>query len=583
MSISSRLPARSGNTGRAAKVRLIGVRYLRASRDRWGKAVSVASQDLEGEEFFEENGIEHLATYSDNNLSGSLFATEARGDYELALADIQSGRANLLWTWDSSRAQRDLEFYVRMRRICVDAGAFWAYGGRIYDMSDPQDRQTTARDAVSAEGRTDEIALHTRRGVRARARRGEHAGTVAYGYRPVYNPGTGRSEGWAVVEDEAEVIRRITGWVLDRRSLSWMARTLNAEGVPCPRDRQWNKRYVARVVEAHRIPREWRELLAPLTPEQREIAEWIAAQVESGKTPKEVGRDLNRDGVKHFFRCEWDAAKVRGIALSPPSAGLRMYHGDVVTTQVPDPDAPGGKRRVPVATAWVSIKTPQEHEQVTALLGDPQRRTRRDGERAKHRWTGIAVCGVCGGRMGLFYDKGVARVRCQPRSCVVRDYTLLDSWLTEQALQLLERQDVAQLFRVRESASAAHQAQDTAQELRARLDGLRAQAMAGKITPESFAMFEAGLLPQIAREDEKARRATLPPVLLDVLAEEGVGVREVFLALPVERQREVLRAIMRPRILRTRHRRFGGLEIAAIDPGFRYPVTDQDETTAMTG
>ncbi|WNV86556.1 recombinase family protein [Umezawaea sp. Da 62-37] len=548
---------------------LFGIRYVRASQDRWGNTVSVDSQEDEGEEFFDENAIIHVATHSDNNLSGSLFARQDRDSYELALADLKSGKANLLWTWDSSRAQRDLEVYTRLRRICIEAGAFWAYGGRIYDMRDPKDRQDTARDAVNAEGRADEISMNSRRGVKARAKKGKHAGPIAYGYRPTYSPETGRSLGWAIVDEESKVIRRIVNWLLDRKTLNWVAKTLNAEGVPCPRDSLWNKRYVARLVDMREHPVEWAEFLEPLTPEDREWAHTIVARVQGGQTLKEVGRELNREGLRHFFPCRWDGTKVKNIALSPPSAGLRRHHGEVVLQKEADPDDSGSTRLVPVKTTWNGIKTHDEHAKLVALLNAPERKTVRDGDRAKHRWSGISQCGVCKGRTTVVFTHGKQRIRCKDKSCVTRDYTLVDAWLTEQALLLLEREDAAQLFRIDDDVTEARTAQKKAEELRARLDSLRVQAMEGKITAESFGIFETDLLPRIEKENEKAKRATLPPALVDII---GTDVRTVFMGLAVTQQREILRAIMRPKVLPTKRKARGRLDTAAIDPGFRYSV-----------
>jgi DNA invertase Pin-like site-specific DNA recombinase len=130
-------------------VTYIGVKYLRASQDASGRSISVASQLDEGEEFFAEFDIQDGGVFTDNDLSASTYATENRPDYERALEEIRAARANLIWTFDPSRAQRDIEVYARLRRLLIEAGTFWAYGGRIYDMSNPEDRKaTTARNSA---------------------------------------------------------------------------------------------------------------------------------------------------------------------------------------------------------------------------------------------------------------------------------------------------------------------------------------------------------------------------------------------------------------------------------------------------
>jgi DNA invertase Pin-like site-specific DNA recombinase len=560
---------------------LVGIMYLRASKDRLGRSISVADQRDEGIEWFEEIGIRLHAVHSDNNLSASLHAKhDGRDAYERALDDLRSGRANLLWTFDHSRAQRDLEVYTRLRRICIETGALWAYGGRIYDMTDPKDRKDTARDAVDAEGTADNISIHTVRGIKGRAKRGEHAGPVAYGYRPIYDPDTGKSRGWVIVDEEKAVIRRIVDWCLERKSLKWIAATLNAEGVPCPRDRRWNKRLVVNLAEEQRHAEQWAALLESLTPAQRELVTTVAERVHAGENPTEIGRDLNRREVPYFRPSLWDGTKVKNIALSPPSAGLRRHRKQIVMRREPDADAPEGFRLVPVETTWEGIKTHEEHAKLVALLTNPERRKNRDGDRVKHQWSGIARCGVCGSRTTSVPDNGKARYRCYERSCVTRDQGLVDAWLTEQAIMLLEREDAAQLFRLDQDVSDASAAQREAAELRAQLDGFRAQALSKKITAESFAFFEADLLPKIEKADERAKRATLPPVLADVV---GANARAALLALDVAQQREIFRAIMRPRILPTKRKARGKLDTDAIDPGFLYTIPapePEDESAA---
>jgi DNA invertase Pin-like site-specific DNA recombinase len=550
---------------------LSGIMYLRASQDKSGRSISVKSQYEEGLEFFEEHGIRLLMVYSDNNLSGSQYAThDGRDEYELALADLRSGRAQVLWTFDSSRAQRDLEMYLRLRRICIDARSLWAYGGRVYDMTIAKDRQDTAQDALDAERTADNISEHTTRGIKSRAKRGEHAGAIAYGYRPIYDPNTGKSEGWVIVESEKEVIRRIVDWCLARKKVTWIARTLNAEGVPCPRDRRWDKRLVARLVEERRSAREWARLLDTLDADQRDLVSTTVARVQGGETPKEIARELNRDGVPYIYPSKWDATKVKNIALSPPSAGLRRWHGDVVKQKVPDPDAPGGFRLEPVKTTWKGIKTPEEHAMLTRLLKDPGRAVGKDGNRVKHRWSGIARCGVCESPVRARPDRNHLYYCCGARSvCVARRADLLDAWLTEQAILLLEREDAAQIFRLDQDAGEANLAQREAEELRAQLDGFRGQALRKEITAESFAFFEADLLPRIERADAQARQAKLPPVLAEVI---GADARRVFLGLDLADQREILRAIMRPRIYRTQRKKRGRLDTETIDPGFLFEI-----------
>src|SRR5947199_7439451 len=96
--------------------------YARASKDGKGRKISVASQIAWGRKWCTQIGATVVAVLVDNDLSASRYATEARSDYEEALRLLATGAANCLWTWENSRAQRELDVFVRLREILVDVG-----------------------------------------------------------------------------------------------------------------------------------------------------------------------------------------------------------------------------------------------------------------------------------------------------------------------------------------------------------------------------------------------------------------------------------------------------------------------------
>ncbi|GAB3459263.1 recombinase family protein [Actinophytocola sediminis] len=531
--------------------RLIGIKYVRASQDVSGRSISVSSQVEEGEEFFEEFDIEDAGTLCDNDVSASLYATEERPEYEKALDALREGRANLLWTFDNSRAQRDIAVYSRLRRVCIDTGAFWAYGGRIYDMNDPADRKATARDAVEAEGASDNISEHSRRGKRKRARRGLWAGPRQYGYRRRYDPDTGEALDQLIDAVQAAVIREIVDWVLDGKASAWIARTLNERGTPCPRDRRWDARLVRNLVEERTGEREWARLLVRLEDDDaRGLAETVVDRVRKGEVPKAVARDLNEKGVPYLFPSRWDETKVRNLALSEAAAGLVVLHGDVVGKGV-----------------WEAIIDDDERTQLLARLKDPSRKWNKDGVRVKYWWTGTARCGECDSAVGRHIAHGEGQYRCRKKGCVARDQAKLDAYLTEQALRVLERTDAAKLFRIDQDNRDAYAAHQEAKRLRAELTAWKADAAAGRCSRESFLDIEPGLLDRLKRAEKRAEQASVPPQLVEVI---GPNARKAFLALDITAQRAILRTIMRPRIHKAIGRGRGVFCTDSIDPGFRF-------------
>jgi DNA invertase Pin-like site-specific DNA recombinase len=560
--MSYRTLVRSRPVWNTADVRLVGIKYARASQDKKGRSISVSSQIDEGEEFFEEVGIEDAGTFCDNDMSAWLYASEERPEYEKALDMLREGRANLMWTFDSSRAQRDLELYVRVRRVCIETGAFWAYGGRIYDMTNPADRKATARDAVDAEGTSDNISEHSRRGKRKRAKLGLWAGPLPYGYRRQYDPQSGEALDQVVDPEQAAVIRRIVDWVLDGKALMWIARELNGESVPCARDRRWDARLVTKLVDNSTDDDAWKRLLATLDDDARELAGAVVERVRKGEVSKAVAKELNKQGVQYLLPSSWNPSKVRNLALSEAAAGLVVLNKKVI-----------GKG------AWEHIISDDERARLVARLCDPNRRWNKDGVRVKHLWSGIALCGECGEPLSRQSEtvRSASQYTCRKKGCTSRHKEKLDAYLTEQALRVLERTDAEKLFRIETDTSDAHAAHKEAARLRAELEAWKADAAAGRCSRESFLDIEPGLLDRIKKAEKRAERIKLPPQLRQVI---GPNARQAFLSLDIAGQREVLRTIMRPRIYKAQRRGKGVFDTTTIHPGFRYGLSAPTGPTA---
>ncbi|MFD1045500.1 EndoU domain-containing protein [Kibdelosporangium lantanae] len=392
---------------------------------------------------------------------------------------------------------------------------------------------------------------------------GSYRGVKISGY---YDPETGDSLGWLVDEEQQAVVREIVDKCLEGKPMTAIARVLNERGVPCPRDRRWDVRLIRKLVAEHAHPKEWARLLARMESDEcRELAEKVVARVLAGEAPKNVGRELNRAKVPYVFPTLWDCNKVKKIALSKAAAGLRVLHKQVVmTTKV---DEEGQKVSIPVAVTWDKIVQPDEHATLAARLSQKERGKQRDGERVKYWWSGIAMCGECDGPLTRSSSTPEGRYQCRKKGCVSRDQLKVDAWLMEQALLLLERPDAEQVFRIKQSASKADEAAKVVKTIRAELEEWRNSASAGRVSPQSFAAIEPGLLERLARAEARLDRATVPAILTAVI---GPNAREVMAQLDIVQVRTVLRTIMRPRVHRTRRRMVNGLDTDSIDPGFLF-------------
>lgn len=165
--------------------------YGRASRDPRQKGRSVRSQLDEGETLCLDNEWPVVGIFKDVDRSASAYARRKRDEFEEMVEGIEAGECRILVAFEASRYYRDLEVYVRLRRVCMENDVLLCYNGQVYDLSKSADRKATARDAVDAEGEAEGIRERNLRTTRLNAKRGGAHGMVLDGYKRRYDPDTG--------------------------------------------------------------------------------------------------------------------------------------------------------------------------------------------------------------------------------------------------------------------------------------------------------------------------------------------------------------------------------------------------------
>jgi len=198
-------------------------------------------------------------------------------------------------------------------------------------------------------------AKKVRRGMAGVIRDGRHAGGRAYGYRPV----PGRTGELEIVEEEAEVVRR------------------------------------------------------------------IFSAYATGRPPREIAGDLNREGVAPPRGAKWNASTINGNAQR--GNGLifnELYAGRIVWNKVrmvKNPDT--GKRisRPNPRDQWQMIAAPllqivddEAWARVQTLKAEKARLSTNVRRRPAHLLSGLLRCGCCGSGMSVHdRDKtGKTRIRC---------------------------------------------------------------------------------------------------------------------------------------------------------------------------
>jgi site-specific DNA recombinase len=213
--------------------------YARASDDPTQSRTSVNDQIDSGQSWIRRERATHFRTYCDNDLSGSRFATKARGDFDQLLADVEAGKLQMIWFWKLSRSQRQLGVFVKLRDACRRHDVRWIVDNRVYNLKDRGDRLALGVQALMDEDLPEQISENVRQAHASNAAKGLPHGATAYGWRRVYDKNTGRLEAQVLHEEQAAVLREIARRVVAGDTLYSIVKSLNDAGTPSPRGAQW--------------------------------------------------------------------------------------------------------------------------------------------------------------------------------------------------------------------------------------------------------------------------------------------------------------------------------------------------------
>jgi DNA invertase Pin-like site-specific DNA recombinase len=214
--------------------------YARASRDPKKRATATADQLAEMRRECEENEWQNVGEFVDNNRSASRHAKRARDDYEEMVRRVKAGEADIIVAWESSRLQRDLEVYVRLRNLCFEAGCLLSYNGTVYDMSKRSDRKVTALAAIQDEDEAEAIRDRNLRTVRLNAQKGRPHGRILYGYTRRYDPTNGALLDQIPHPENAAVVRRIFAEFVGGLTVYRIAKGLREEGIRTGTGAEWS-------------------------------------------------------------------------------------------------------------------------------------------------------------------------------------------------------------------------------------------------------------------------------------------------------------------------------------------------------
>ncbi|NLE82519.1 MAG: recombinase family protein [Rhodococcus sp.] len=200
--------------------------YARVSSDPTGRGRSVADQIVDCRDICTRNGWTIVDELQDNDIGASRWSGKDRPEYRRLQRLLTD--ADVLVTWEASRANRDLTAYLELRELCAEHSVLWSYSGRTYDLTRGDDRFTTGLDALLSEKEAETMRERVLRGLKSRAAAGEPHGRVPYGYMPAFNEHGQRVR--VPHPDEAQVLRDAAKMVRAGQTLRSIAQQFNREG-----------------------------------------------------------------------------------------------------------------------------------------------------------------------------------------------------------------------------------------------------------------------------------------------------------------------------------------------------------------
>lgn len=144
---------------------------------------------------------------------------------------------------DRSRLGRQASLSMAVVALCTTNGI------AVYEVENPPTSLDAARQqshddmllgaikSVGAEREIQKLRERHKSGMIGRIRTGKPANKLVYGYRPFYDDSGGRKI--LIDEPAAAVVRRIFATYLDGHGTPYIARSLNADGIPAPMGGYW--------------------------------------------------------------------------------------------------------------------------------------------------------------------------------------------------------------------------------------------------------------------------------------------------------------------------------------------------------
>jgi site-specific DNA recombinase len=215
--------------------------YCRISRDKSGQVEGVDRQERWGRKYAEDHWPgQPVEVFADNNLSGG--PDNHRPGYEALRAAVRAGTITHLWAVEQSRLTRDGRQWFELSEELLEAGV-----DQIHTRSGVVRVGEVSGDINAVIGMNErrELRNRTNRTLEDLAAAGRPHGGHHVAYRHVTQLVDGRAQaGLEVIPEIADHVRDAADLVLAGRSLTAVAREMEARGVPTVYGGRWTNKAV---------------------------------------------------------------------------------------------------------------------------------------------------------------------------------------------------------------------------------------------------------------------------------------------------------------------------------------------------
>lgn len=261
-----------------------------------------------------------------------------------------------------------------------------------------------------------------------------------------------------------------------------------------------------------------------LVPREDE-AQWVRdayRRLLGGESLWAITQDMRRAGVVGRRGKEIKGNMLGHILRRPVYAGKRTWHGEMVGDGI-----------------WEPLVSWDDYQRAQAILNAPGRFHTR-GTAPKYLLSGIALCGRCGGKLrprAAGRQKRKPTYGCPDCTRVTRSMAPVDATVTAVIIARLEQLGLNLNPGESGEYPAAVAARDA---LVARMDNAADEYADGHITARQLARINERLKADIARAEDRMRRAAPDPAVADAA---GPGARAAWEASPLEQKRNIIRAL----------------------------------------